>query len=390
MFSFGGNQQNTTAQQQQQQLQQQQPYQQTAFGAGQTGGGGGLFSFGGNNTNNNNQQQQQPQPQQQQTSTSGPFQFGFGQPPQQQQQQQPAQQQNNFQFGSNQQQQQQPQNAQQNQQNMQQPQQTSAEQQQSELIWSQLEEINASYDVNSHKYKFRHAFYNMVQKGQVGMYQKPNNIPDGMWSDALQSSPDPSCMVPVFAQSFEDLQKRVDSQHKQLSQFKSKMQEVIADIGLLSDKKSMQVEPKMTQVRTNQQKLQIKLLKCLKHIQLLANKDQSSLSRNEEELARQLNQLNDQVQSQSFTGLVQDLKSKFNLLSSVPNYYQQSHQNQLSNISSVSGFEVLDEQQIVEMLNSLGEMQKCLEHLTNVLNEDTRLCSSLEKNMALDSGKNRF
>ncbi|KAI3639730.1 hypothetical protein MIR68_002424 [Amoeboaphelidium protococcarum] len=382
MFSFGGNQQNNSNQQQQ----QQQPQQQTAFGAGQTGGGGGLFSFGGNN---NNQQQQQPQ--QQQTSTSGPFQFGFGQPPQQQQQQQPAQQQNNFQFGSNQQQQQQPQNAQQNLQNMQQPQQTSAEQQQSELIWSQLEEINASYDVNSHKYKFRHAFYNMVQKGQVGMYQKPNNIPDGMWRDALQSSPDPSCMVPVFAQSFEDLQKRVDSQHKQLSQFKSKMQEVIADIGLLSDKKSMQVEPKMTLVRTNQQKLQIKLLKCLKHIQLLANKDQPSLSRNEEELARQLNQLNDQVQSQSFTGLVQDLKSKFNLLSSVPNYYQQqSHQNQLSNISSVSGFEVLDEQQIVEMLNSLGEMQKCLEHLTTVLNEDTRLCSSLEKNMLLDSGKNYF
>lgn len=62
----------------------------------------------------------------------------------------------------------------------------------------------------------QHYFYNLVDPAQVNLYGRPQNATnEALWQKAVRENPDCTCLVPVVAIGFDDLQQRVDAQAQQ-------------------------------------------------------------------------------------------------------------------------------------------------------------------------------
>ncbi len=56
----------------------------------------------------------------------------------------------------------------------------------------QLQSIKDSFDASSPLYKFKHIFYNVVDPADIARYQRPANIDDIMWQQAVADNPNPT------------------------------------------------------------------------------------------------------------------------------------------------------------------------------------------------------
>jgi nuclear pore complex protein Nup54 len=70
----------------------------------------------------------------------------------------------------------------------------------------------------------------MVHPGQIHLYTKPPQEDDILWNQAQLDNPDSSCMVPVAAVGFEDLEKRFKYQHIQSEAHQSKLKVIFSFI----------------------------------------------------------------------------------------------------------------------------------------------------------------
>jgi hypothetical protein len=60
----------------------------------------------------------------------------------------------------------------------------------------------------------QHYFYNLVHPSEAALYQPPPGTDPSLYALAQRSNPDPSCLVPVLARGFADVNKRVEIQEK--------------------------------------------------------------------------------------------------------------------------------------------------------------------------------
>ncbi|KAJ2896285.1 hypothetical protein IWW38_002071, partial [Coemansia aciculifera] len=79
-----------------------------------------------------------------------------------------------------------------------------------EELSNQLMFIKNCWDPALPSYQFRHYFYNVAEVGQVHLYQCPPGQDPVLWQQAQADNPDPTTLVPVLANGFDDLRKRVD------------------------------------------------------------------------------------------------------------------------------------------------------------------------------------
>lgn len=135
------------------------------------------------------------------------------------------------------------------------------QQQESAAIMQELDNIMAAYNAQDPRCRFRHAFYNLVAPEDVPRYQRPAHIPEGLWNEAVQASPDPKCMVPVFASGFGDLQKRIEHQNHQIENHRLKMKEIIADLDSIQKTEQVELSSRLLKCQREHVRLSQKVLK---------------------------------------------------------------------------------------------------------------------------------
>jgi len=111
--------------------------------------------------------------------------------------------------------------------------------------------------------QFIRIFYNKVEPEDVPKYHKPANITDQQWEEAKANSPDPTCMVPVFAIGFQDLFSRVTIQN-QVSEDHARILESYKEtLKNFRKKHDLEISAKIQEYKQNQAELSLRLLKIM-------------------------------------------------------------------------------------------------------------------------------
>jgi nuclear pore complex protein Nup54 len=93
-------------------------------------------------------------------------------------------------------------------------------------VWHSLALLKSWWDPKSPHCRFKHYFYNVVAPNEVQLYQKPVDHDQKAWDKAQEMNPDRTKMVPALAIGFDDVQKRMDEQHKLSEAHSAKLAEL--------------------------------------------------------------------------------------------------------------------------------------------------------------------
>ncbi|SCU80092.1 LADA_0B05006g1_1 [Lachancea dasiensis] len=245
------------------------------------GTSGGLFGTGS-------------QPQTQQNPTTGSL---FGTQPQQQQQQQQQQQggslfgsarainstQPSFgwsQPGANQQTNQQPNQSQFQLQQQQQQQQIQQQQQQMQLqqqsnypqqIQEQITKCKESWNPQSSRSKLRTFFHNKVNETEAMLYNKPPEVSQEEWDEALLQKPSPN-VIPVQAFGFDDLNQRNILQRENVAQARMILSQTLEKLTQLSQKHDLETASRILKAQSRNVKIQQRIIKLGSSLAILKSK----------------------------------------------------------------------------------------------------------------------
>ncbi|THH19341.1 hypothetical protein EW146_g1812 [Bondarzewia mesenterica] len=154
-------------------------------------------------------------------------------------------------------------------------------------LQQRIEGIVHAYNPNSPLNRFQHYFYNLVDPAQVHLYGRPVNATDeALWQKALRENPNPTCLVPVLATSFDDLQKRVEAQAEQANMHQQKLKELKSRIEKLSERHDLSNASRLHKAASVQTQITQRLLQLVQHLHLLIPTLRSSTIRPEEEALR--------------------------------------------------------------------------------------------------------
>ncbi|KAI0317359.1 nucleoporin complex subunit 54-domain-containing protein [Amylostereum chailletii] len=231
-----------------------------------------------------------------------------------------------------------------------------------------IEAIASAWNPNSPNNRFQHYFYNLVDPAQVGLYGRPQNATDEtLWQRALRENPDPSCMVPVLATSFDDLQKRVDAQGQQASAHQEKLTEIRSRIEKLGDTHNLKNVARLRQATVVQAQLTHRLLSMVQHLHLLIPALRSSSIRPEEEALRvALEEIESEVRRPGGMGrLVGKLNELWALVGAL-------NALKSANAGGRTEWTVVDEDGLNQIVQILSEQQAGLAHVTKIVQKGLR------------------
>lgn len=95
-----------------------------------------------------------------------------------------------------------------------------------ENVWHSLALLKSWWDPKSPSCRFQHYFYNVVPPQEAHLYQKPADHDQAAWNAAQAANPDRANRVPALAIGFDDVQKRMDEQHKLSEAHAAKLAEI--------------------------------------------------------------------------------------------------------------------------------------------------------------------
>ncbi|KAJ1727485.1 Nucleoporin nup57 [Coemansia sp. Benny D160-2] len=245
---------------------------------------------------------------------------------------------------------------------MQAPQQTSD----IEELSKQLLRIKECWDPASPNFQFRHYFYNVVESGQAQLYQCPPNEDPILWQQAQSDNPDPSTLVPVVANGFDDLRKRVDSQSLQMQSYQERSSEVTEKLSSILQKHHSETVVRLSECRRRQADLSQRLLEFMKLLQLLRLRGQ--LLNPEEEVFRVRVEHLEKEMSRSGS-----LKQRLAELQDHTYRLQAASRRRRELLgrsgggSAVDGYEVADEAQLESVMKVLSEKQRGLARMTQIM-----------------------
>ncbi|KAJ1840937.1 Nucleoporin nup57, partial [Coemansia sp. RSA 2703] len=233
------------------------------------------------------------------------------------------------------------------------------------------------WDPASPHYQFRHYFYNVVDPSQVHLYQCPTGQDVTLWQQAQNDNPDPRTLVPVLANGFEDLRKRVDSQSLQMQSYQERTAEVSDKLSGILQKHHSETSVRLSECRRRQAELSQRLLEFMKMLQLLRLRGQ--LLHPEEEVFRvRVEHLEKEMsQAGSLKQRVAELQDLTYRLQA--NMRRRRELMGLSgNGAGVDGYEVVDEAQLEAVMRALSEKQRGLAHMTQVVSQDAQALDEVE------------
>ncbi|KAF8920594.1 nucleoporin complex subunit 54-domain-containing protein [Mucidula mucida] len=237
-----------------------------------------------------------------------------------------------------------------------------------ERLSQAIEGITNAWNPNSPHCRFQHYFYNLVDPSQVHMYGRPPNATnDVLWQKALQENPDPSCLVPVIANGFDDLRQRVEAQTQQSAAHTASIKELQNKLSSLSSKHTADIVPRLARFSQTQVQIAQRIMALVQHLHLLIPAVRSSAIRPEEEqLAGELEAVDEEVR-----GNRGKMKAKLDELWAVFGAMK-AREEGLRERRTSGDWKVVDEDGLSRIAQILAEQQAGLAHLTKVLHKDLK------------------
>lgn len=237
-------------------------------------------------------------------------------------------------------------------------------------LTQRIEGIKNAWDATSPQCKFQHYFYNLVEPNQVRLYGRPANATNEvLWQKAVRENPDPTCLVPVLAVGFDDLQKRVDAQTRQATSHQEKLQELRKRIGVLAQRHELSNTSRLHRASAQQVQLTHRLLRLVQHLHLLIPTLRSSSIRPEEEALRTaLEEIDDEIRRPGGMGR---MRGKLNELWALIGAVKAVRERDAKGVSDGNvEWAVVDEEGLAQIAQILAEQQAGLAYLTKTLQKD--------------------
>ncbi|KAJ2745333.1 Nucleoporin nup57 [Coemansia sp. BCRC 34301] len=246
-----------------------------------------------------------------------------------------------------------------------------------EELSNQLMFIKNCWDPALPNYQFRHYFYNVAETGQTHLYQCPPGQDSVLWQQAQADNPDPATLVPVLANGFDDLRKRVDSQSLQMQSYQERTTEISGKLRDVLQKHHSETTVHLAECRRRQGELSQRLLEFMRLLQLLRLRGQ--LLHPEEEVFRvRVEHLEKEMaRSGSLKQRLVELQDHAYRLQA-----NARRRRELLGIagagSAGDGYEVADVAQLESVMKMLNEKQRGLAHLTQVVSQDSQAIDGIE------------
>ena len=366
--------------------------------------GGGLFgnnSATAQNTNTgmtgslfgNNQQQQQPQ--QPQTgfgikTTQPSFAWSSQQPQVQQPQvQQPQQNQPYFQG-----------NTMLSSLNLQTPSSLTLQQQQSanypQQIQEQIIKCKESWDPSSSKSKLRTFVYNKVNEQEALLYNKPANILQEEWDQAIRNKPNNE-VIPVELLGFDALNQRNILQIENVAQIRIILKQLLEKNNQLQQRHEIDIASRILKVNSKNVELETRLLKLGSQLALLKNRG-LPLNVTEEKMWNQFKDLLNRSKDPSGLGKTNELWARLavlkerarNISDQLDNTIVTIDQNGGSSSATSAGVnptnlnrqnseDAANDMNIDKIAHILSSQQKGIKYLKEVLDKDQAVLEKVER-----------
>ncbi|KAI8645510.1 nucleoporin complex subunit 54-domain-containing protein [Parasitella parasitica] len=240
-----------------------------------------------------------------------------------------------------------------------------------ENVWHSLALLKSWWDPKSPSCRFQHYFYNVVSPQEAHLYQKPADHDQAAWDAAQAANPDPTTRVPALAIGFDDVQKRMDEQHKLSEAHSAKLAEIQAMIKEIQKKSQLETGVKLDEYKRKHMKATQRVIKFLKYAQVLRNKG-LSITPDEEVMRARLENIQDQLQrSEQFHGKLSQLWAQLQLI--------KEQGRQYSKIDGVDGWEAVSEENINGITKTLDEQNNGIQHIIEVLETDTGEVDNIHK-----------
>lgn len=232
-----------------------------------------------------------------------------------------------------------------------------------------IEGVKQAWDPSSPQCRFQHYFYNLVDPAQVHLYGRPRNATnDALWQKAVRENPDPSCMVPVLAVGFDDLQQRVDAQTQAAAQHQEKLKELKTRLEALSQRHAVTNVARLRRAQALQTQLTHRVLRLSQHLHLLVPALRSSSIRPEEEALRAaLEELDEDVRR---PGALGKMRAKLNELWALVDAVRAARER--DRLEGGVEWAVVDEDGLARIAQVLAEEQAGLAHVTSILQRDLK------------------
>ncbi|KII91613.1 hypothetical protein PLICRDRAFT_51753 [Plicaturopsis crispa FD-325 SS-3] len=233
-------------------------------------------------------------------------------------------------------------------------------------LTQRIEGIAQAWNSSSPQCRFQHYFYNLVDPNQVNLYGRPPNATnEELWQKAVRENPDRSCLVPVVAVGFDDLQQRVNAQSQQAASHQEKLKELKSRIEALSQRHDVSNASRLHRAAALQTQLQHRLLQLTQHLHLLIPALRSSAIRPEEEALRTaLEEIEEEIRAGRMRGKLNELWALVGAVNAVKERKR----------SGEAGMEwaVVDEEGLGQIAQILTEQQTGLNHLTKIVQRDMK------------------
>ncbi|KAG1465029.1 hypothetical protein G6F46_006190 [Rhizopus delemar] len=238
-------------------------------------------------------------------------------------------------------------------------------------VWQALALLKSYYDPKSPHCRFRHYFYNLVSPQEVHLYQKPEDHDPEEWKAAQKANPDPTKMVPALAIGFDDVQKRMDQQYRLSEAHDTKLKELETILNKIKTSRLVETAAKLNECKQRHMETVQRLIKFLKYAQVLRNKG-LSITPEEEAMRTRFENIQQQLQkSELFHGKLNQLWAQLQLIKESGRKY--------GRIDGVEEWHAVSEQHMNEITKNLGEQNKGIQHIIEVIHKDTTSVENMNK-----------
>ncbi|TIA97732.1 hypothetical protein E3P96_03333 [Wallemia ichthyophaga] len=223
-----------------------------------------------------------------------------------------------------------------------------------------IEEIKNAWDPNHPSCAFQLYFYNLVPPEQVSQYGRPAIVKnDKSWARAVSENPDPTRLVPAPAFSLDDVQKRAIAQGKQATAHLVRLSELQEKLRKMLLNTSLDHSPRLQRAAVMHAQLSARILKIVKRLHLLLpNLRASGIKLEEEKLSTEYEHINNTIQKARIGGRVNESWALVGALKS---------RKEEGTASKSAGWQVVDDDGMMELSDILRNQQTGLSHLTNTL-----------------------
>ncbi|CCH60192.1 hypothetical protein TBLA_0C03910 [Henningerozyma blattae CBS 6284] len=180
-------------------------------------------------------------------------------------------------------------------------------------IQEQLIKCKESWDPTSSKLKLRSFVYNKVTETEALLYNKPPNVSQEEWNQALEGKPKTNNFIPIQILGFEDLNKRNQLQRENVAQCRTILNQLLEKTTQLQQKHELDTAARILKAQSRNIEIERRILRLGSQIAILKSRG-LPLSISEEKLWTQFQTLLDRSRDPAGLGKTNELWARLAVL----------------------------------------------------------------------------